>query len=77
MAAVKTETITVRIEPAVKVGLKAAAEQERRSLANMIEVMIRDYCGRNGIAIPEQTSPFDENRRQTEGAPLGKREKKA
>ena len=30
MAAVKTETITVRIEPAVKAGLKSAAEQERR-----------------------------------------------
>ena len=41
MAAVKTETVTVRIEPAVKAGLKAVAEQERRSLANMIEVMIR------------------------------------
>jgi len=53
MAAIKSETITVRIEPAVKVGLKAIAEQERRSLANMIEVMIRDYCERNGITIAE------------------------
>jgi len=41
MAAVKTETITVRMHPAVKAGLKTVAEQERRSLANMIEVMIR------------------------------------
>lgn len=60
MAAVKTETITVRIEPAVKAGLKAA-EQERRSLANMIEVMIRDYCERNGIAIPEQGDLFSQD----------------
>ncbi|MEA3278355.1 MAG: ribbon-helix-helix protein, CopG family [Pseudomonadota bacterium] len=51
MAAVKTETITVRIDPAVKAGLKAAAEQEHRSIANMVEVLIRDYCGRNGIEI--------------------------
>ncbi len=51
MAAVKTETITVRIDPAVKAGLKAAAEQEHRSIANMVEVLIRDYCGRNGIPI--------------------------
>jgi len=43
MAAIKTETITLRIGPAVKLGLKAMAEKERRSLANMIEVMIRDY----------------------------------
>ena len=76
MAAVKTETITVRIDPAVKAGLKAAAEQERRSLANMIEVMIRDYCGRNRIAIREQTSLFDESRGRQAKAPAGKREKK-
>lgn len=49
----KTETITVRIEPAVKAGLKAMAERERRSIANMIEVMIRDYCSREGVEILE------------------------
>lgn len=53
MAASKTETLPVRIEPAVKEELKTMAGQERRSIANMIEVMIRDYCRRNGIAIPE------------------------
>ena len=53
MKAVKTETITVRIEPAVKAGLKSMAERERRSLANMIEVMIRDYCGRNSVSIDQ------------------------
>lgn len=51
MAAFKTETITVRIEPAVKAGLKTVAEQERRSLANMIEVMIRQYCDAAGVRI--------------------------
>lgn len=58
MAATKTETITVRIEPAVKQGLKAMANRERRSIANMVEVLIRDYCGRNGIEIAE-TAPED------------------
>ena len=53
MKSVKTETITVRMEPAVKAGLKAMAEQERRSLANMIEVMIRDYCGREGVKVDD------------------------
>jgi hypothetical protein len=59
MRAAKTATITVRIEPAVKAGLKAIAERERRSLANMIEVMIRDYCERNAVRIDESmnTSP--------------------
>lgn len=57
MKAAKTETITVRIEPAVKAGLKAMAEQERRSIANMIEVMIRDYCGRNAVPIDDSSGP--------------------
>ncbi len=54
MANAKTATLTLRIDPTVKEGLRAIAEQEHRSLANMIEVMIRDYCERNGVAIPEQ-----------------------
>lgn len=60
MKAAKTETLTVRVEPAVKAGLKAMAERERRSLANMIEVMIRDYCERNGVTVPEQGALFRE-----------------
>ena len=61
MAASKTETLPVRIEPAVTEGLKTMAEQERRGIANGIEVMIRAYCGRNGIAIPEQMQPLPEH----------------
>jgi hypothetical protein len=53
MAETKSTTLTVRIHPQVKDGLRAVAGQERRSLANMIEVIIRDYCGRNGIPIEE------------------------
>ena len=54
MATGKTTTLTFRIKPALKEGLRAAADREHRSIANMIEVLIRDYCGRNGITIPEQ-----------------------
>lgn len=53
MATGKTTTLTFRIEPALKEGLRAASVQEHRSIANMIAVMIRDYCGRNGVAIAE------------------------
>ena len=56
MAETKSTTLTVRIHPAVKEGLRAVAEQERRSLANMIDVMIRDYCGRSDITIDESTT---------------------
>ncbi len=53
MAAPKTATLTFRIDPVVKDGLRTIAEKEHRSQANMIEMMIRDYCGRNGVSIDE------------------------
>ncbi|WP_303908337.1 hypothetical protein [Thiohalomonas denitrificans] len=61
MATTKTATLTFRIDPGLKEALRAAAQQEHRSIANMVEVLIRDYCGRNGIAIPEQEALFDES----------------
>lgn len=54
MATTKTATVTFRIDPAVKEALRTAAAREHRSIANMVEVLIRDYCGRNDITIPEQ-----------------------
>lgn len=54
MAASKTATLTLRIDPGVKEGLRHIAEREHRSLANMIEVMIRGYCADNGVTVPEQ-----------------------
>lgn len=53
MTASKTATLSFRIEPALKEALREAAERERRSIANMIEVLIRDHCGRSGITIHE------------------------
>ena len=55
----KTTTLTFRIEPALKEALRTAAEREHRSIANMVEVMIRDYCGRIGVTIPEQGALFE------------------
>ena len=52
MATTKTTTLTFRIEPNLKEALRTASESDHRSIANMIEVMIREYCGRVGIAIP-------------------------
>ncbi len=56
MAETKSTTLTVRVHPAVKEGLRTVAERERRSLANMIEVMIRDYCTRHEVLISEGKS---------------------
>ena len=51
MATVKTATLTFRIDPELKEALRIAADQEHRSIANMVEVLIRDHCERHGIAI--------------------------
>ena len=57
MAKAKSATLTFRIAPSLKEGLRTAADREHRSIANMVEVLIRDYCGRNDIAITEQVAP--------------------
>jgi hypothetical protein len=58
----KTATLTLRIDPGVKEGLRIIAAREHRSLANMIEMMIRDYCGRAGVTVPTQEALFGEER---------------
>lgn len=56
MPTAKTTTLTFRIEPSLKEALRAAASNEHRSIANMVEVLIHDYCKCNGIAINEGQS---------------------
>lgn len=67
MATAKTTTLTFRIEPNLKEALRTAADREHRSIANMVEVLIRDYCGRNGIAIPEHGDLFDNSEKSNRG----------
>ena len=62
MATAKTATLTFPIQPNLKEALPMAPEREHRSIANTVEVMIRDYGGRNGITIQGQRALFtDEN----------------
>ncbi len=61
MATAKTTTLTFRIEPGLKEALRTAAAREHRSIANMVEVLIRDYCEKKGIVIPEQDDLFEEH----------------
>lgn len=64
MAASKTATLTLRIEPEIKQALQRAAEMEHRSIANMIEVLIREHCKVKGIA----TDVLTNNKRGAKGA---------
>lgn len=64
----KSETITIRVAPAVKNALRAAASREHRSLANMVEVMIRDYCAREGVDVERSSG---EAAAKIKGEPYG------
>jgi hypothetical protein len=58
MVATKTATLNLRINPTLKEAIRIAAKQEHRSIANMAEVIIRQYCKSVGITIPEQQEFF-------------------
>jgi hypothetical protein len=48
----KTEGATIKLTPEVRHGWEAAAESERRSLANAFEVAALEYVKRHHIAVP-------------------------
>ncbi|WP_080774237.1 hypothetical protein [Pseudomonas protegens] len=48
----KSETLNLRVSPTFKKVLKEVADHEQRSMVNMLEVLLCDYCDRNGIASP-------------------------
>jgi hypothetical protein len=53
LAPKKTAVLTVRLSPEVKAALRSSAAAERRSLTNMLEIVILDYCERH----PAQSLP--------------------
>ena len=60
MTAIKSEVVSVRVEPQIKAALQSAADREMRSLANMLEVMVVAYCRTQGYpleGIPKNTLP--------------------
>ena len=61
MVATKTATLNLRIDPFLKDALRVASIQEHRSIANMVEVMIRAHCVKNGISIPEQQEIWNDS----------------
>ena len=54
MAKTKVSTLNLRITPSIKAAVREAAAREHRSVANMVEVLIRRHCDEEGITIPEQ-----------------------
>ena len=54
MAKTKVSTLNLRINPSIKAAVREAAAREHRSVANMVEVLIRRHCDDAGIAIAPQ-----------------------
>jgi hypothetical protein len=54
MVLAKSATLNLRIDPILKEALREAAVRDHRSIANLIEVLIRRHCAELGISIPEQ-----------------------
>jgi hypothetical protein len=61
MSPSKTATLNLRIDPRIKEAARIAALREHRSVANLIEVLIRKHCEASGISIPEQHALFGES----------------
>ena len=61
MTKTKISTLNLRINPLIKEAVREAASKEHRSVANMVEVLIRRHCDQAGIAIPEQSDLFPRN----------------
>ena len=55
MAQTKISTLNLRVNPAIKHAVRQAAAKEHRSVANMVEVLIRRHCDQAGISIAESS----------------------
>lgn len=53
---IKTETLNLRVSPTFKQVLKEVADNEQRSMVNMLEVLLGDYCDRKGIVHPGKSA---------------------
>jgi predicted HicB family RNase H-like nuclease len=57
----KTATLNLRIDPVLKEAVRVAALKDQRSVANLVEVLIRKHCEAAGIPVPEQQNLFGED----------------
>jgi len=68
MPKTKISTLNLRIHPGVKHAVREAASREHRSVANMIEVLIRRHCEQAGIRISETIDPSSEQSSRNDDA---------
>lgn len=64
MSRTKIATLNLRITPALKAAVREAASREHRSVANMVEILIRRHCDDSGIPIED---PAADSKRLSNG----------
>jgi len=69
MTASKTATLNLRIDPALKRAIQTAAANDHRSVANLVEVLIREHCERTGISIEPVVAAGSRTRKVRSGRP--------
>lgn len=50
----KSEQVNMKMSSQAKRLLKLAAEKERRTMTNMVEYLVYDFCKKRGIVDPEE-----------------------
>lgn len=48
----KSDTLNLRVTPELKELIRLAAEREHRTIANFIEVLVRQHCVAHGVEAP-------------------------
>ena len=54
MPPTRSAVLNLRVDPALKEALRVAADRDHRSVANMVEWLVRRHCEAAGISIPRQ-----------------------
>lgn len=52
---VKSDTLNLRVAPSFKATLRAVAAAEHRSMVNMLEVLLANYCKQQGMERSEDS----------------------
>lgn len=50
----KTEVLSIKTTPDIKLALKVIGQREHRSMANALETLVMDCFARNGLPFPPE-----------------------
>lgn len=67
----KTITTTIKLTPEVRAAWQAAAQREHRTLTNMLEVLVLDWCRLHKIEVRAVIAPKQTGRSSRQGRSEG------